>query len=101
MCRSKSSYQTKGNIISSVVSEGFSTSLEGLSGLTCGYTTIETDEIPGTSLKWFVLKTASTSSRTMKFNHYYSYIKLRSIESEKKVWLSKTAELRNSNTQKN
>lgn len=97
----KSSYQTKANTESSVISEGSATSLEGLLGLTCGDTTIETDEIPGTPLKGFVLRTTSTSSGTLKLQYYYSYHKLRSIELEKKVWLSKTAELRNSNTQKN
>ena len=97
----KSNYQTPKNTITSVTREGSSTTLEGLSGLTCGDTTIETDEIPGTPLKGFQLKTTNTGSGTMKFQYYYSYHKLRSIESEKKIWLSKTAELRNSNTQKN
>ena len=97
----KSSYQTPQNTIPSVTSEGPSTTLEGLSGLTCGDTTIETDEIPGTPLKGFQFIITSTSTGTMKFQYYYSYYKLRSIESDKKVWLSKTAELRNSNTQKN
>ena len=48
----KSNYQSATNTITSVTSEGFSTTLEGLSGLTCGDTTIGTDEIPGTTIRY-------------------------------------------------
>ena len=97
----KSSYQTKTNSIASGSSEGAPSSVSTLSGLTCGDNNIESDEVPGTPLKGFKLTLTSTSNGNVKAQYNYSYHKLRSIEIEKKEWASKTAALRNANTQKN
>ena len=97
----KSSEQTKDNTIASGTSEGAPSSVSTLSGLNCGDNTIESEEIPGTPLRGFKLTLTSTSNGNVKAQYKYSYHKLRSIENEKKEWASKTAALRNANTQKN
>ena len=96
----KSSSQTKLNTVGSGTSEGSPMTVSTLSGLNCGDNTIESDEIPGTPLRGFKLTLTSTSNG-VKAQYLYSFLKLRSIEIEKKEWASKTAALRNANTQKN
>lgn len=96
----KSSSQTKENTVASGTSEGLALEVATLSGLKCGDNTIETEEIPGTPLRGFKL-TLSSTSNGVKAQYLYSFHKLRSIENEKKEWASKTAALRNANTQKN
>lgn len=96
----KSSSQTKENTVASGTSEGLALEVATLSGLKCGDNTIETEEIPGTPLRGFKLALSSTSNG-VKAQYLYSFHKLRSIENEKKEWASKTAALRNANTQKN
>lgn len=97
----KSSKQTKSNTITSGATlQGAATSLQALSGLSCGDNTIETNEIPGTPLRGFRFDVVISGS-TAKLKYYYSFHQLRSIENEKKAWASKTKALRDNNTQKN
>ena len=82
-------------------SSGDARSLEILNGLTCGDTTPESEEFPGTPLRGFKVDVGYSTNGDAKVKYVYSSHSLRSIENEKKSWAKKMESLRKSNTQAN
>ena len=75
-------------------------SLEQLVQLPCGNYAIETDEKPGFPLRGFNLMMLPYNNGKIIVSCKFSFHELRSIELERKEWASKTANQRNTNTQK-
>jgi hypothetical protein len=98
----KSSKQTKSNSATNDQNAtGNAKSIEILNDLTCGDTTIESEEAPGTPLKGFKVDVSFSANGDAKVQYLFSMHSLRSIEREKKEWAKKMEALRKSNTQAN
>jgi hypothetical protein len=98
----KSSKQTKSNSATNDQSStGNAKSIEILNDLTCGDTTIESEEAPGTPLRGFKVDVSFSANGDAKVQYLFSMHSLRSIEREKKEWAKKMEALRKSNTQAN
>ena len=97
----KSSKQTKSNSATNdQTATGNAKSIEILNDLTCGDTTIESEEAPGTPLR-FKVDVSFSANGDAKVQYLFSMHSLRSIEREKKEWAKKMEALRKSNTQAN
>jgi hypothetical protein len=98
----KSSKQTKSNSATNdQTATGNAKSIEILNDLTCGDTTIESEEAPGTPLRGFKVDVSFSANGDAKVQYLFSMHSLRSIEREKKEWAKKMEALRKSNTQAN
>jgi hypothetical protein len=98
----KSSKQTKSNSATNdQTATGNAKSIEILNDLTCGDTTIESEEAPGTPLRGFKVDVSFSANGDAKVQYLFSMHSLRSIEKEKIYWTKQMESLRKSNTQAN